>query len=142
MTRFSLHEFAYDAHMKRMIDKHLPAGVSRGFHASLLYRDTFPLDATSHVFQAVVLLSGLVLARWAALRLHAAKKGYPQQDWTAQIFVLMVVGGIVANAAVTGILSTPHDRYQARVIWLVPMLVILLFFWKKSEKDLRIGEEI
>jgi hypothetical protein len=141
MTRFSLHEFAYDAHMKRMIDKHLPAAVSRGFHASLLYRDTFPLDAASQVFQAVVLLSGLVLAGWTALRLHAAKQGYPQHNWPAQIFVLMVVGGIVANAAVTGILSTPHDRYQARVIWLVPMLVMLLFVLKKSENNLRIGEK-
>jgi hypothetical protein len=31
---------------------------------------------------------------------------------------------VVANAAVTGILSAVEDRYQARVIWLVPLLAL------------------
>jgi hypothetical protein len=30
--------------------------------------------------------------------------------------------GVLLNAAVCGVLSGPHDRYQARTIWLVPLL--------------------
>jgi hypothetical protein len=35
---------------------------------------------------------------------------------------VFVLAGIVLNAAVCGALSGPHDRYQARVAWLVPLL--------------------
>ena len=35
-----------------------------------------------------------------------------------------VLTGIVVNAAICGALSGPHPRYQARVMWLVPVLAI------------------
>ena len=31
----------------------------------------------------------------------------------------MVLAGLAANAFATGALSGPHDRYQARIAWLV-----------------------
>jgi hypothetical protein len=37
-------------------------------------------------------------------------------------FSLVVAVGIVANAFVTGALSGVYDRYQARIIWLVPFV--------------------
>ncbi len=37
----------------------------------------------------------------------------------------LIVYGIILNAAVCGILSGPFPRYQARVIWLVPMIAVL-----------------
>jgi hypothetical protein len=37
-------------------------------------------------------------------------------------FSLVVAVGIVANAFVTGALSGVYDRYQARLIWLVPFV--------------------
>ena len=37
----------------------------------------------------------------------------------------LVLYGIVLNAAVCGILSGPFPRYQARVVWLLPMLAVL-----------------
>ena len=37
---------------------------------------------------------------------------------------------VIANAAVTCILSSVDDRYQARVIWLVPLLAgIFVLEW-------------
>jgi hypothetical protein len=38
-------------------------------------------------------------------------------------FILM---GVVLNGILCGVLSGPHDRYQARVIWLVPLLALAL----------------
>jgi CDP-diglyceride synthetase len=40
--------------------------------------------------------------------------------------VLILLLAIVANAAVTGILSGPFARYHARMVWLAPALAILL----------------
>src|SRR5260370_21657212 len=42
----------------------------------------------------------------------------------------IIVFVVIANAAVTGILSNVEDRYQARVIWLVPLLAgVLVLEW-------------
>jgi hypothetical protein len=37
----------------------------------------------------------------------------------------VVIFVILANALVTGVLANVEDRYQARVIWLLPLLAIL-----------------
>jgi hypothetical protein len=32
---------------------------------------------------------------------------------------------LLANAFVCGVLSNPHDRYGARLVWLAPLVVVL-----------------
>jgi hypothetical protein len=39
----------------------------------------------------------------------------------------------MANAAIFGGLSAPVDRYQMRVIWIVPMVAAL--FWLSRRRD-------
>ena len=41
------------------------------------------------------------------------------------VFATLVLAGVVANAAVCGILSGPFARYQSRLIWLVPFVALL-----------------
>jgi hypothetical protein len=36
-----------------------------------------------------------------------------------------VLVGAGVNALVTGALSGPHDRYQARIAWLLPLAAVL-----------------
>jgi hypothetical protein len=49
----------------------------------------------------------------------------------------LVVFGVLANAAICGIMSGPHDRYQARVAWLIPAMALIGAFkiyapwWKR-----------
>ena len=33
---------------------------------------------------------------------------------------------LLANAVVCGVLSNPHDRYGARLVWIAPLVVTLL----------------
>jgi hypothetical protein len=37
-----------------------------------------------------------------------------------------VTAGLLANAFVCGVLSNPHDRYGARLVWIAPLVVTLL----------------
>ena len=37
----------------------------------------------------------------------------------------LIGAAVVANAAICGVLSGPFARYEARLIWLVPMLALL-----------------
>jgi hypothetical protein len=46
---------------------------------------------------------------------------FRQRRYAGLLFVLAVLSGLLINALVCGILSTPHDRYQARIIWLLQL---------------------
>ncbi|UFN50851.1 hypothetical protein LPC08_09685 [Roseomonas sp. OT10] len=51
--------------------------------------------------------------------------------------ILCVLVGITANAVATGALSGPHDRYQARIAWLMPFVAMLLLPLPKPRRHLR-----
>jgi hypothetical protein len=67
----------------------------------------------------LVLVLAVPLVLWGWWR--AARSG----DRVRLGLVLAALVGLSANAAVTGALSKPHDRYQARIIWLLPLAAAL-----------------
>jgi hypothetical protein len=73
------------------------------------------------VIQTIIVLAsiGLILVFIANDRLRMGDRE------RAVLFVLVV--GLLANAAIFGGLSVPTDRYQMRVIWILPMVAAL--FW-------------
>jgi len=43
--------------------------------------------------------------------------------------------GVALNAVVGGCLSEPHNRYQARVIWLVPLIALVVALqWRRLQR--------
>jgi hypothetical protein len=40
-------------------------------------------------------------------------------------FLLVVLLALPVSAAITGALSTPHDRYQSRIMWLPPFIAVV-----------------
>lgn len=42
-------------------------------------------------------------------------------------FLLVVLLALPLGAAITGALSAPHDRYQARIMWLPPFIAVVSF---------------
>lgn len=54
------------------------------------------------------------------------------------LFTAIVFVGLFANAAICGALAAPHDRYQARVIWVLPFVAALLYGERKARiKELK-----
>jgi len=49
-----------------------------------------------------------------------------RQDGRALSLLMAVVAGLIANAALAGVLSDVHDRYQSRVVWLVPLVELII----------------
>lgn len=47
-------------------------------------------------------------------------------------FAVALLFGVLVNAAITGGLSGPHDRYQSRVIWLPLALVLLALLRRRT----------
>jgi hypothetical protein len=49
----------------------------------------------------------------------------------------LCVSGILINGVITGALSSVHDRYQSRVIWIVPLLLIsMVILWERDRRAL------
>jgi hypothetical protein len=49
-----------------------------------------------------------------------------RRDNPALSLLLAIFAALIANAALAGVLSDVHDRYQSRIVWLVPFAEILL----------------
>jgi hypothetical protein len=99
----------------------LPEGYGHAMANSAMGRKSFPLAAFSSVtiFSALfscVLAAILLLRYWAVIPVEQ------------KLFSLVVVSGELANAVVCGVLSGPHERYQARLSWLYPLLLLTLYF--------------
>ena len=66
----------------------------------------------------------------------AACSGALWRGWSSRLVGLAttIIVAVIGNAAVTGALSNVEDRYQSRVIWLVPMLagVLALVLWDRK----------
>lgn len=79
---------------------------ARDYFDSRQHRQVLPLRKLSVVFYSTVVFSLLYLARRASLR-----------NGLLQVILL----ALVANAFLTGCLSAVEGRYQARLIWLLPL---------------------
>jgi hypothetical protein len=110
-----------EATVGRMLAEGFPPAERRRFADSLQARGLLPPVAASlRPAQGLVLLLGAAAALAIALP-RAGRLSLPGRS-----LLLSVLVGVVVNAAVTGALSGPHDRYGARIAWLVPMAALLL----------------
>ncbi|HEU4588893.1 MAG TPA: hypothetical protein VFS11_09610 [Gemmatimonadales bacterium] len=85
------------------------------YQASLQARRELPLERAGEIQVWAVIVSLVVLVGLAPWGL-AGRGGAGGLLW-------MALSGVVLNAAVVGTLSSVHDRYESRVIWLVPLAV-------------------
>ncbi|MDB5374797.1 MAG: hypothetical protein JWP04_3439 [Belnapia sp.] len=97
-----------------------PAAEQARFAAGLQARGLLP--AVAAPFLA---LHPLLLALGAAAALLGWRRAARAGDAPMLGLVLAVLVGVTVNAAVTGALSGPHDRYQARIAWLLPLAGLL-----------------
>jgi hypothetical protein len=96
-----------------VIERHFPPREVAAYRAARQSRDTFDLPDWLLLLHRTVALAGLIgCATVAAIGLYRR-----DQAGALCAGILLV---LAVNAVVTGGLSGPHDRYQARVAWLAP----------------------
>jgi hypothetical protein len=102
------------------IARSFPAGELAAFDAGLQMQGA--LQARAAPFLALhipVLLLSLAAALWLLWRALRAR------DTPRAAMLAGALLALLANAAATGALSKPHERYQARIVWLLPLAVML-----------------
>jgi hypothetical protein len=77
--------------------------------------DALPLDALTTLQFWTVIISLLIIAGLTPLLWRRHSRGLPG-------LALVVFSMVVLNAFLTGVLSIVDERYQCRVIWLIPLL--------------------
>lgn len=104
----------------RYIQKNFPDVIIDRVQASQLWADDAPLARMSRVQEAVVVISLPVLALFMVLLLRTRTPEARSFGW----FAVLVLIGVVGNGLICGVLASPYDRFQSRVIWLVPLLAM------------------
>ncbi|MGX9964068.1 hypothetical protein ACVFYP_12110 [Roseomonas sp. F4] len=109
------------ASARRAIAGHFPAEELGQFDAGAQMRGDLPTLAAPWLRPHLPILAvALAAALWLGWR---AARGRDRARLALLGFVLVA---LLANAAVAGALSKPHHRYQARIIWLLPLAVALV----------------
>jgi hypothetical protein len=116
--------FSYDANawILESIDGSLP-GQAVKYRRSWQAQGKLDEEFFSSVQDWAVIVSLILIGLWAV---------FGRRLWSRRLAGLSVVVTYVllVNAAVTGNISNVEDRYQARVIWLVPLLaLVFLLTW-------------
>ncbi len=103
-----------DATVLPRLRKFLPPAEALRFEASLQEH-----DALAGVARPLAGLHPALLATGGVLTLMMLLRAWRRGDRIMAGFTAIVLAGVLANACATGALSGPHDRYQARIAWLV-----------------------
>jgi hypothetical protein len=103
------------------LEKFFPAAEVARFKAGLQAQGLLPAAAAPFLLPQAIILAAALLGTLAAAPLGRLR-GWPALSSLA----LMVLAGLAANAFATGALSHPHDRYEARIAWLLLLAPLLL----------------
>ena len=89
--------------------------------------------AWSEAMTALTYLTVIVAMVAGAFLLWRGRLDAVEQTTRLRSFALLVITGVVANALICGVLASPYDRFQARVIWLVPLVAIVGWVsWRRA----------
>ncbi|MCK9613506.1 MAG: hypothetical protein PHR81_08270 [Bacteroidales bacterium] len=92
--------------------------IKHEFCTSKQSKEEFKFDTLNDVILLFVVLS-LILIAFIVSRYKIHDKIY--------LFLVVNLSGVIFNAAVCANLSNVLNRYQARVVWIIPFIAIVLF---------------
>ena len=114
LTAFGLGDLGSNGWILEVFDSVFPGGRSR-YLQSRQVRNALPFAFFARVQNWTIIMSLVVIG---ALTPRLWSRRPPRLLGLSAVIVSMVI----ANGLVTGVLSAVEDRYQSRVIWLLPLL--------------------
>lgn len=136
LSNFSLLEFQYDDELRKKIENRWSETYYKKISSTKFFQNNFPIK-----FWSLVIYCSTVLSIFVIIFLFVLNFGKPKANMIADkhfyVFSIGLLLGLLGNAAISGVLSAPHDRYQARVVWLVCLLASTMIWRWLIETDLR-----
>ena len=133
LNAFGLWDLDASDWVKEVFEETLPGGLPR-YLKSRQARNALPFDFFTNVhywtvYASLVAIGGFTIVLWR--RKPAQLRG----------LCLAIFPVVIANAFVTGAMSTVEDRYEARIIWLVPLVAgSFVMEWLRYRGEAREGQ--
>jgi hypothetical protein len=118
---FSLSNFDYGAVFDDMMERTFPESALVRIRASAAYRDKLPVALFS-VLVYVLVIGSFIYLLLACLTILPGRN---VNGLLKRVFV-WAFAGLVLSAAVGGGISFAQQRYQARVVWIIPLVALLV----------------
>lgn len=118
---FKLESFNYTGPNNVYFRRKLPEPFLDHARQSKAYRQKMPVTFVEWATVASVLASLVVVALAVRAILRRERKLTP-----VAAFLLLLVLGVLINAAICGAFSTPRGRYQMRLIWVLPLAALAI----------------
>jgi small-conductance mechanosensitive channel len=130
LITFGLWDYGPNAWVEEMFDKVLP-GARLRYLRTRQVRRALPDDFSSSAQEWTVIASLVLIGAFAPFVFRRR----PARLIGLSVVVIFV---IIANAFVTGVFANVEDRYQSRVIWLLPLLAMLFAIeWLDHRRSMR-----
>jgi hypothetical protein len=108
----------WDAQVDRWLDKDFPIRERTAFHAAQQQMGTLSVIPPLAALHRIAALAGIAAA-FALLPIAWRQRHVCAWFLAVALLILPI------SAAITGGLSSPHDRYQSRIIWLPACMAFL-----------------
>jgi hypothetical protein len=99
----------------------LPRVYAERMAGSPVGRKAFPIA----IFSALTIFAAMLSFIFVGVTLIKYWKIVSSEQ---KVFCFVIIFGQVSNAFICGVLSGPHERYQARLTWLLPVVALLLYY--------------
>lgn len=118
--KWRLAEFNYGPVQRETFRAKLPSPILEQVLASAAYRQEMPVRL------AEIATYGLVPAALMMILFIIRMQPDASSRRTMLLYLSFMIGSLLLNALICGAISTPHDRYQMRLVWILPFLAIAL----------------
>lgn len=115
-TGADLVSYAYKERMGQAIEINVP-GSLEPWKNSRQNQGELPLATLTLVGYVTAAISFVVAIVLAVVL-------WRRRDWHGLALLVMVAAALIGNAMISGAVSGPHDRYQARVVWLLTFVAV------------------
>ena len=114
-----LEEYIYTPVEVRSFGQKIPAGEQNTLEATRAAKGQFDVTL-SEIIIKLVSIGALLIC------LTALVHNFKRKNWSNFTWIMIFLLSILINAGVCGALSTPHDRYQARIIWILELMAFVI----------------
>jgi hypothetical protein len=122
ISKVSLLYYNYDQQMRDAFRAQMPSRYVAAEERTKAWNGTLPVLLISVIVIATALAS---LAYLVHALVWFDRDSFGEQD--LRRFSVVVIVGTLANGFVCGAMSEPDERYQARLMWLIPLVAGLIY---------------
>ena len=122
IVTFDVTEFKVDEELKNFIVKEFGGDIAEKFLKTRIAGNQLNLTALSILYRLAICASFLLLVF-----------RFPKLEANTKAALVIVLTGVITNAVVTGSISEPDNRYESRVIWLIPYFAAVIELGKRDQ---------